>query len=366
MKSSVKFASKFPDDKGSEISIYGDIVDILDELKVSLVVSTSALRLFTIGAEHGQLTATAIPFHNPFGVNVLGNRLVVSSRRAIVIFTNVPHMAASYPPATNRYDAVFAPRAVYLTGNCRAHDIQISGEGIIFANTQFSCLAQCNGTYSFSPIWQPSFISELMPEDRCHLNGFAYHEDRVVFATAFAPCDAPRGYRNLPINSGVLLDVNSGNIAVSGLTLPHSPRMFGEELFVCNSGFGDVLKVDIKSRKADIVTRLPGFTRGLRIHGDYLFVGLSSIRSTRREIPLLESKVRLISGIAVVEKSTGNIRGWLEFSDSISEVLDFDLVSGFRNVLIQDTNEEGGGYCAVETPVNGFWTPIEGPFLGEG
>ncbi|MDR3368415.1 TIGR03032 family protein [Rhodoferax sp.] len=366
MGKSASFASPFPNEQGSVISIYGDIVDILDQLKVSLVVSTDALRLFCLGAEHGQLSATVIPFHNPFGVNVLGNRLVITSRRAIAIFNNAPHMAASYPADPNRYDAVFAPRAVYLTGNCRAHDIQISGESVIFANTQFSCIAHCNGTYSFSPLWQPSFISELMPEDRCHLNGFAFHNDRVVFATAFAPCDTPRGYRNLSTKSGVLMDVISGDIAVAGLTLPHSPRLFDEELFVCNSGFGDVLKIDIASRKADIVARLPGFTRGLRTHGDFLFVGLSNIRSTRREIPLLESKVPLLSGIAVIEKKTGKIRGWLELPDSVNEVLDFDLVPGFRQVLIQDTNEEGGGYCAVETPVNSFWTPIEGAFVGEG
>lgn len=366
MKNNISLESPFPNEQGGAISIYGDIVEILDELNISLVVSTEALRLFCIGAERGQLTATVIPFHNPFGVNVLGNRLVVSSRRSVAIFTNAPHMAASFPSEPDRYDAIFAPRAVYITGNCRAHDIQISGESVIFANTQFSCLAQCNGTYSFSPLWQPSFISDLMPEDRCHLNGFAFHKGRAVFATAFASCNTARGYRSLPTNSGVLMDVTSGEIAVAGLTLPHSPRLFGEELFVCNSGFGDIIKIDINSRKADIVARLPGFTRGLRSHGDYIFVGLSSIRSTRREIPLLDSKVRLVIGIAVIEKKTGKIRGWLELPDSVKEVLDFDLVPGFRRVLIQDTNEAGGGYCAVQTPANSYWTPIEGPFIGEG
>ena len=98
----------------------------------------------------------------------------------------------------------------------------------------------------------------------------------------------------------------------------------------------------------------------------FLFVGLSSIRSTRREIPLLDSKVRLVTGIAVVEKASGAIRGWLELPDSVAEVLDFDLVPGFLRLLIQDIDEAGGGYCAVETPVNGFWTPIEAPFRGEG
>ena len=366
MEKTVGFDSPFPGDKDGAISVYGDIVDILDEAKISLVVSTSAFRLFCLGAEGGRLSATAIPFHNPFGVNVVGNRLAVTSRRSIALFSNAPHMAASYPPAPDRYDAVFAPRAVFITGNCRAHDIQLCGESVVFANTQFSCLARCNGTYSFSPLWQPPFISELLPEDRCHLNGFAFQQDRPVFATAFAPCDGARGYRSLPTNSGILMDVDSGAVAVAGLTLPHSPRLFGNELFLCNSGYGDILKIDIANHTANTVARLPGFTRGLRAHGDFLFVGLSSIRSTRREIPLLDSKVRLVAGIAVVEKASGAIRGWLELPDSVAEVLDFDLVPGFRRVLIQDIDEEGGGYCAVETPVNGFWTPIEAPFRGEG
>ena len=38
---------------------------------------------------------------------------------------------------------------------------------------EFSCLCKFTLAYNFSPKWKPYFISEILPEDRCHLNGLA-------------------------------------------------------------------------------------------------------------------------------------------------------------------------------------------------
>lgn len=357
MGASTPLTSAFPDDSGASVTIHGDVVGILDELKLSLIVSASPSRIFCIGAEDGKLTANVIPFQNPFGVSVVDGRLALSSRHTIVTFTNAAHMAASYPCAPGRYDGFFAPRTVFVTGNCRTHDLQVTENGPVFANTQFSCVSVCDGVHSFTPLWKPSFISELMPEDRCHLNGFAFSGGRPVIASFFAPCDSPAGYRQLPINSGQLVDMESGAVAVAGLTLPHSPRLFEDGLFVCNSGMGDVLKIDLANGKAEVVARLPGFTRGMRAQGDFLFVGLSAIRATRREIPLLERGTRLLTGLAVIERRSGKVRGVLELPDTVSEVMDFDLVPGYRRLFIQDPSGDDG-QCAIGTPANGFWMPL--------
>ncbi|MGE5475260.1 MAG: hypothetical protein ACM3Q1_01275, partial [Bacteroidales bacterium] len=79
-----------------------------------------------------------------------------------------------------------------------------------------------------------------------------------------------------------------------------------------------------------------------------------------RDIPIVKQAESLITGIAIIERRTGKLRGILEFPDTVAEVMDFDIVPGCRRVLLQDAGG-GDGYCAVETPGNSFWTPIDRP-----
>ncbi|WP_334806713.1 DUF4915 domain-containing protein [Nostoc sp.] len=53
------------------------------------------------------------------------------------------------------------------------YDLMLDVAGnIIFVNTDFSCLATIGNDYSFVPLCQPPFISKLLAEDDCHLNGY--------------------------------------------------------------------------------------------------------------------------------------------------------------------------------------------------
>ena len=61
----------------------------------------------------------------------------------------------------------------------------ISGE-LWIVNTLFSCLATLDPRYSFVPRWRPQFISQVAPQDRCHLNGLALENGRPKYVTAFA------------------------------------------------------------------------------------------------------------------------------------------------------------------------------------
>ena len=70
-----------------------------------------------------------------------------------------------------RYDALYLPRATYHTGDLNTHDVAILGDEMWLAATRFSCLAKLSYDFSFLPVWKPPFVSDLVPEDRCHLNG---------------------------------------------------------------------------------------------------------------------------------------------------------------------------------------------------
>ena len=91
------------------------------------------------------------------------------------------------------FDACYVPRTVHVTGRLDAHDVGIDTEGrVIFVNTRFNCLATTSQRHSFEVVWTPPFISGVVDEDRCHLNGLAMENGRPRYVTAvslpYLPC----------------------------------------------------------------------------------------------------------------------------------------------------------------------------------
>ncbi|MDB2595848.1 TIGR03032 family protein [Pseudomonadales bacterium] len=105
----------------------------------------------------------------------------------------------------------------------------------VFINTLFSCLATVSDTHSFKPLWQPSFISDLQPEDRCHLNGLAMKDGAPAYVTAISTTNVNEGWREHRQSGGVVIDIESneivgaafhGNFAILGLSRPRDNKTF--------------------------------------------------------------------------------------------------------------------------------------------
>ena len=62
------------------------------------------------------------------------------------------------------------------------------------------------------PRWHPSFVSQIVPEDRCHLNGLAMVNGRPRYVTALGETDTPGGWRANKSSGGVVIDVDSGAV----------------------------------------------------------------------------------------------------------------------------------------------------------
>ena len=123
------------------------------------------------------------------------------------------------------------PKGLHLgpatTGDLDVHDLALDREGkIIFVNTLFSCLATVSPQHSFIPLWQPAFISKLAAEDRCHLNGLAMENGHPRYVTAVGQTDVADGWRDRRKDGGCIIDVNSKEVIVSDLSMPHSPRVY--------------------------------------------------------------------------------------------------------------------------------------------
>ena len=129
--------------------------------------------------------------------------------------------------------------------------------------------------YSFRPIWQPKHLSDLAPEDRSHLNGMAMKNGRPAYVTAVSESDVVDGWREHRRDGGVVIDVNSSEVITRGLSMPHSPRWYRNQLWVANSGAGELGTIDIATGRFESKVFLPGYVRGLAFIDNWAVVGLS-------------------------------------------------------------------------------------------
>ena len=236
-----------------------------------------------------------------------------------------------------QFDAVYAPHQTWITGDLDIHDVGIGTDNrLIFANTLFNCLATTTEGHSFRPVWRPPFITRYAAEDRCHLNGLAMENGVARYVTCVSRSDVSDGWRDRRQNGGVVVDVTSGEVVVSGLSMPHSPRMRNGELWLLNSGTGQFGKVDIDNGSFSPVTFCPGYARGLTFVGDYAIVGLSRARANRtfsgldleRALKLTDADARC--GLLVIHLTTGEIVDWVRIYGVIDELYDVALLNGIR------------------------------------
>ena len=112
------------------------------------------------------------------------------------LFADSPVLAHEYlEDQPGRYDALYLPRATYHTGDLNIHDMALLGDELWVAATRFSCLAKLSYDFNFVPVWHPWFVSDLVPEDRCHLNGIAVRDGRPRYMTALGATDVAGTWR---------------------------------------------------------------------------------------------------------------------------------------------------------------------------
>lgn len=283
-------------------------------------------------ADQGVLNTHFRGFNVPMGVAVQGDRLAIGTALEIWEFHNAPAVAAKLE-APGKHDACFLPRGSHTTGNIQIHEMAWDDEELWFVNTRFSCLCTRDYRYNFVPRWRPPFITALAPEDRCHLNGMCLIEGRPAFVTALGETDTPGGWRANKKNGGVLIEVETGDVLLRGLSMPHSPRWHDGKLWLLESGTGSVGFVNPQTRCYERIAELPGFTRGLEFVGNLAFVGLSQVRETAvfSGIPISEQPLEeRCSGVWVLDITTGRTLAYVKFEDAVQEIFAVQVLPGVR------------------------------------
>jgi uncharacterized protein (TIGR03032 family) len=179
----------------------------------------------------------------PMGLTLCGNKLAIGTRLEILEYQDQPEVGRRLAPA-GKHDACYLPRTGHFTGDIRVHEVAWADEELWLVNTRFSSLCTRAPDSSFVPRWRPPFVSALSSDDRCHLNGLAVVDGRPRYVTCLGETDTPGGWRANKANGGRLLDVPSGACITHGLSMPHSPRWYGDKLWVLESGNGAIAAVD--------------------------------------------------------------------------------------------------------------------------
>lgn len=307
---------------------------VLAGLKLSLAVTSyQAHKLFFVRSDGKKIDINFKDFPRPMGLAVTPQQITLGTlhqvwrfRRSDAALDLVSETLAEKTAA----DACYVASACHTTGLVNIHDIAYGNKGLWIVNSNFSCLATLEPDYSFVPRWKPSFISDLLPEDRCHLNGMAMLDGEPAYVTTFNQSDVAKSWRDGVKDLGTLIDVKTGELKLSNLVMPHSPRCYNGYVYFCESGHGLVRRYDPRTGDVVDVIKLQGFTRGMDFFGPLMFVGLSKTRnsSVAEPAPIAQESAESESGIWCINLTDHTVVGFVRFEGNIDQIYDVAVLPG--------------------------------------
>lgn len=338
----------------TNISFSGNLYGFLASRNISLAFTsyqTGVLYLLGHGMDRKLSLHQA---HYPQAMGVIGDgaRIYLAALNQIVRLENVlgPDQIAN-----SKHDKVYVPRNFQTTGAVDLHEIGVTSEGkVVFINTKYSCLCELSLKHSFKPIWKPSFISQIVPEDRCHLNGLAMLDGKPKYASAVCRSDVVDGWRDRRHDGGIIIDIDTDEIVAEGLSMPHSPRVHDGKLWVANSGSGEIGWIDPDSKTFQPVAFCPGFIRGLAFVDGYAIVTLSKPRYKRFDglalaDTLEEKDADPWCGVQIISLADGSVAHWIRFDGMIQEFFDVCVLPGVKDALtIGPQTAEFNSFISIE------------------
>lgn len=330
---------------------------ILHALKSSLVLSTYQTGKVVMFSPQDDSKMIQLPrnFKKPMGVASHGKNLAIACMSEIILTHRSNNAGKSYPQKPNVYDALYLPRSTWYTGAVDTHDISYGKGGLWAVITQFSCIAQLDPRFSFAPKWKPHFITDLKYGDKCHLNGMTLKDGVPKYVTALGKSDEPGGWRENKLKGGILMDVDTNEILLEGLAMPHSPRLIGDDIFYLQSAEGELWKYHVPSKSNEKICDVPGFARGMSFHQNYLFVGLSKIRENSKDFGKMPiASKNPVAGVAIVNLRTKQVEALLEYKNAVKELYDVHILPGVTRPNILNTIGDLHTR-AIITPDKIFW-----------
>ena len=296
-----------------------------------LITSYQSGRLFVIGAEdNGGVVLQQHQFDRAMGISAYQGGFVFATLHQLWRYSLMNPM----DKASNHGRPLLLPQACFYTGFVNCHDVaQLPGGDIIYASTLFNCVAKAALISNFEPVWAPPFIKELVPEDRCHVNGLAVDNGKLRFVSVLGESAKKGGWRD-DLSQGVIFDMRTNRVIASNLWMPHSPRVRDRRLYALESGRGSF--GTLNNGKISEQLLLPGYPRGLDFCERTAAIGYSRPRpGSGDKLPLSErlkaSGIEAGCGVVLYETSTSKVFHSIHFPAGVDEIYDVAFLHGTSN-----------------------------------
>jgi uncharacterized protein (TIGR03032 family) len=306
-----------------EHRVRGSWWDVIEELGVTLIVTREYEHLvMAFSCVEGKKRISYLNLPHPNGIAIDSERAIVhiaSTRNPNIVF-DLGSCAGVLPGGTRaggeEAEGLLLPvRARYLPGSLYIHDLAVIG-GELYANAAgMNAVARLPEAGGFEFTWWPRCIdSDMGPrfdKNYLQLNSIAPGpsvETSYFTASARVPTRRRPGHLNFPVDRrGVVFSGKTREVIGTGLTRPHSARLFGGDLWVDNSGYGEVGRV--VDGGFEPIHRLEGWTRGLYFKGSIAFVGTSRVIPKYRHYAPGVDCEKSKCGIHAIDMRTGRILG---------------------------------------------------------
>lgn len=150
------------------------------------------------------------------------------------------------------------------------HDILATHEAVYVVSTSTNELIRFNKDWAVVERWSPGGCG-----DAWHMNCLARDEKGSLILSAFGVFGCHREWKGNTLGRGILYDVGSDSIVYEGLSGPHNPRYEPDGLYICDSHCNALLVERDQGRRT---VEFEGFTRGLLLDADLIFVGVNAER----------------------------------------------------------------------------------------
>ncbi len=266
------------------------------------------------------VTYMAIPHPSGMAVDREKNIVYVASTRN-------PNQIYELSPVTGlipRLDMEGAPvgdkplvpvRSHFFPGCLYIHDLALIS-GVLHANAVGqNAVVRFDGSGHYERVWWPRCIEidgePVFGQNHIQLNSIAAESDleSSYFSASTDKLSARRpGHKNFPVDKrGVIFSGATREPVVRGLTRPHSARLHNGQVWVDNSGYGEV---GIGSDgKFEAVARLPGWTRGLCFYDNIAFVGTSRVIPRFRQYAPGLDVDSSVCAIHAIDATSGEVAG---------------------------------------------------------
>jgi len=255
--------------------------NILGELGITLLITREYEHLaMALHAGKGRPRISFFPVPHPSGLAVdrKANRVMLAStRNPNQVYTLKPAISAIEDGPLVPVSSTFFPGGLYL------HDLAMVGASVFGNAVGQNAVVRLDPDGAYERVWWPKSIERdgqpVFGRNHIQLNSIA--AGKTLRTSYFTASSATIG-RLVPgdLNyrvdgQGVIFSGQTREPICTGLTRPHSARLRSGKVWVANSGYGELGFT--ASGKLEVVTRLPGWTRGLCMVNDIAFVGTSRI-----------------------------------------------------------------------------------------